>query len=62
MKFYGIDYDGIGTLKFYLDGTLVATHTSFVSAQPTRPFFEVKNAEGATNNAWCNHIAFYQSM
>ena len=59
---YGIDYDGIGTLKFYLNGTLVATHTSFVAAQPTRPILEVKNAEGASNTSYCNHIAFYQPM
>ena len=61
-KTYGIDFDGVGTAKFYLDGTLVATHTSFVSAQPTRPILEIKNAEGASNYAYLNHIAFYQSM
>ena len=58
----GMDYDGIGTLKFYIDGTLVATHTDFVAAQPTRPLVEVKNAEAATNTTSIDHIAFYQSM
>ena len=59
---YGIDYDGIGTVRYFIDGSVVATHTGFVATSSMRPFFEMKNVGGATATAYLDHIAFYQSM
>ena len=58
----GIDYDGVGTVKFYIDGAVVATHTGFTAAQPTRPAMEITACSAAIATAKVNHIAFYQSM
>jgi hypothetical protein len=54
----GLDYDGVGTVKFYIDESLVATH-SWVPGNPMRPFFEVKAGASGGKVIYLSHVALF---
>lgn len=53
----GIEYNGQGTAKMFIDDVLVDTFTVCPTAN-MRPILSLANSDGTANNMLCNHIAF----
>jgi hypothetical protein len=66
---YGIEFNGVDAISFYLNDVEVARQTTsdpstplVIPVGPTRPILEVRNTQAASDNTYIDHIAFFQAM
>ena len=57
----GIDYNGSDTVKFYVDGALVATNTTNITDEAMRPMLGFNAGTAAVATGYVNYMAWHQS-